>query len=100
MDAFQRHYPHLDWPWWRRKYFVLRYDLGMALSVIRTRIYGVDAQRIGATTVTVQEWLKQFVRRYKRETGKEPTPLDLAHNLGDMSESDAMTAMVKFMERK
>lgn len=36
MDAFQRRFPHVKWPWWRRKWFVLRYDIGMAWSAFRT----------------------------------------------------------------
>lgn len=50
--------------------------------------------------MTLQEWLIDFHKRFKRQTGKDPDPLDLAHNLGNMSDSQAMAAMVAFMEKK
>lgn len=37
MDAFQQRYPHLQWSWPRRKWFLLRYDVGMFVSWLRTR---------------------------------------------------------------
>lgn len=37
MDAFERRFPHLKWNWPRRKWFMLRYDIGMAISYMRTR---------------------------------------------------------------
>lgn len=37
MDAFQKRYPHLNWPWWKRKLFILDYDIGMVLSWCRTK---------------------------------------------------------------
>lgn len=37
MDPFQREYPHLNWPWWRRKRFIWGYAIGMKLSYLRTK---------------------------------------------------------------
>jgi hypothetical protein len=37
MDAFQKKFPNLRWGWVRRKWFILRYDVGMAISYCRTR---------------------------------------------------------------
>lgn len=37
MDSFQMRYPHLRWPWLRRKWFMLGYDVGMTLSYLRTK---------------------------------------------------------------
>ena len=37
MDWFQKSYPHLKWPWWKRRWFMLRYDVGMAVSYLRTQ---------------------------------------------------------------
>lgn len=37
MDAFQERFPHLKWGWLRRKWFLLRYDIGMAVNRWRTR---------------------------------------------------------------
>jgi len=39
MDAFQRRYPHLKWSWPRRKWFLLRLDVALAISYWRTRWY-------------------------------------------------------------
>jgi hypothetical protein len=36
MDVFEKRFPHLKWSWSRRKWFIFRYDLGMAISYLRT----------------------------------------------------------------
>jgi hypothetical protein len=49
----------------------------------------------------VRDWLKSFVDRFAKEEGREPNPLEVAHNLPrNMSDGDAMTVMVRFMEGK
>ncbi len=36
MDAFQKKFPHLKWGFMRRRWFLIRYDIGMLLSRCRT----------------------------------------------------------------
>lgn len=44
--------------------------------------------------------LKDFERDFRAKFGRPPTPLDLAHNLGDRSEADCMKLMSEFMESR
>jgi hypothetical protein len=51
--------------------------------------------------MTVKEFVTKFLARWRGEVGGEPTPLDFAHNIPpNASDSDAMAAMVEFMERQ
>jgi len=45
MDAFQKRYPHLNWPWYRRKWFILMYDIGMAWSWCETKWWAFKSRK-------------------------------------------------------
>jgi hypothetical protein len=49
--------------------------------------------------MTAKEWVEQFVAKFRKQFGINPTPFDVARNLADMSDGNAMKAMVEFFER-
>jgi hypothetical protein len=49
--------------------------------------------------MTPSEFVKSFTKRWHKEVGTEPTASDFAYNIPPgTSDSDAMTALVAFME--
>jgi hypothetical protein len=52
----------------------------------------------GMGSAPLFELIRRFRRRFRRQHKREPTPFDLAANLRNASDGDAMAAMVAFME--